>query len=117
MADPTFTMFEGDSKTINCQVLDADNNAVDITGASIRWWLAKKANKTGADVLIKKSTGAGNITITNAAEGRYAVSLLPTDTIDLKGDYYYEAEVDDNGIISTVLTGTVRITEALIPPE
>lgn len=111
MAD--FTMYAGDTKVLSVTVLDEAGAAVNITGTTIRWWLAKNAKKTGLDVLIKKDTVDG-ITITDGPAGKFEVTLASSDTEGLKGSYYHEAEVDDSGTISTVLTGKATINIALI---
>lgn len=94
-------------------VLNALGAPVDITGTLIRWQLAKAVN--AATALIEKSVGAG-VTIVGGPTGRFDVLLDPEDTLPLIGSYYYEAEIDDGGTISTVLTGTVQINQALIDP-
>ena len=109
-----FRMTAGDSKVLEVTVVDTENEAVDITGTTIRWQLARLA--TDAEPLISKSVGSG-IEITDGPAGRFDVTLDPGDTADLDGSYYYEAEVDDGGVISTVLSGRATIDAALIKPE
>lgn len=111
---PDFTMYQGDSHILEVTVIDVDGDAVDITGTDIRWQLAK--NVRAADPLIAKAVGDG-ITIVNGPTGRFDVAIDPEDTLVLKGGYYHEAEVDDGGVISTVLTGKATIKPALIKPE
>lgn len=115
MAD--FTMYAGDTKVLAVTVLDNVGDPVDITGTDIRWWMAKNAKKIGADVLLKKETGGDGIVITDGPGGVFEVTLDSADTENLKGPYYHEAEVDDAGVISTVLTGKATINLALIKPE
>ncbi len=115
MATMDFTMFEGDSHILQVTVRDEEGAIVDITGATILWWMAKNNKAIEADVLIQKETGSG-ITIVDGPGGRFNVAILPPDTEDLGGkSYYHEAEIDDGGNISTVLTGTGHITRTLIP--
>lgn len=111
MAD--FTMFAGDTKILEVTINDADGDAVNITGTEIRWQLAK--NVKAAEPLIAKAIGAG-ITIIDGPTGRFDVAVDPDDTLELKGSYYHEAEVDDGGVISTVMTGKATIKPALIKP-
>lgn len=112
MAD--FTMFKGDSKVLEVTVKDQDDEVVDISGTVIRWQLSKKAKDTTA--LISKTTvGGGGVTITDGPNGRFDVLIDPDDTEELKaGAYYHEAEVNDGGLISTVMTGTATLVETLI---
>ncbi len=112
----SFTMYEGDTKTLEVTVRDAVGDVVNITGATIRWWMAKNVRATGADIYIEKSTGAG-ITIVDGVAGRFNVALDPADTEDMgttNKTYYHEAETDIGGVISTVLVGQATILPALI---
>ena len=109
-----FTMTAGDSKVLEVTVVDGDGRPVDITGNDIRWQLARFA--TDDTPLISKSVGDG-IAITDGPSGRFDVTLDPEDTAELSGSYYYEAEVDDSGVISTVLSGRATIDAALIKPQ
>lgn len=116
MATMDFTMFEGDTHTLEVTVRDEAGGVVDITGVDILWWMAK-SNKSvlPADIYIEKEVGLG-ITIVNGPAGRFNVLILPVDTEGRGGkSYYHEAEIDDAGVISTVLVGTGTITRTLIP--
>jgi len=113
MAD--FTMYQGDTKTLEVTVEDEAGDVVNITGTTIRWQLAKTAR--AAVPIIAKETGDG-IAIVDGAAGRFDVALDPEDTVDLSArSYYHEAEIDDAGVISTVLTGKATIRQALIKPD
>lgn len=114
MAD--FTMYQGDTKILEVTVKDEAGAVVNIADTTIRWQLAKTARS--AEALIAKETGGDGITIVDAAAGRFDVAIDPEDTVDLSARaYYHEAEVDDAGVISTVLTGKATIRQALIKPE
>lgn len=113
MAD--FSMYQGDTKILEVTVKDEAGVVVDITSATIRWQLARNAKTT--TLLIEKETGDG-ITIIDGPAGRFDVAIDPDDTVGLKAaSYYHEAEVNDAGVISTVLTGKATIKQALIKPE
>lgn len=111
-----FTMTAGDSKVLEVTVTDAAGAAVDLTGVQgIRWHMARSVNDRPATV--EKSLGSG-IAVTDAVNGVFTVTLDSADTEDERGDFYHEAEViDENGNVSTVLTGAVTINPALIKPE
>jgi hypothetical protein len=125
MADvePDFEMFEGNTKIIRLTVKDnADPPVVvDITGATVKWKLAKDAKQTGVGdlakgtgILIEKDTDDG-ITLTDAVNGKLEVLLEPIDTDGIKpGTYYHEVEMNQSGVISTVYAGYIKILEALI---
>ena len=109
-----FRMTAGDSKVLEVTVVDTENAAVDITGTTIRWQLARLA--TDADAAHLQERGIRHRDHRRAC-GRFDVTLDPGDTADLDGSYYYEAEIDDDGVISTVLSGRATIDAALIKPE
>ena len=110
-----FTMFAGDTKVLVVSVTDVAGQAVDITGVLIRFQLAKSA-KAETALISKTTVGNAGVAIVDGPAGRFDVALNPADTLALVGTYYYEAEIDDGGIISTVLTGQVQINQALIDP-
>ena len=111
-----FSMTAGDSKVLEVTVTDADGAAVDLSGAqTIRWHMSRSVNSRPATV--EKALGAG-ITVTNGPGGIFSVTLDSADTEDLRGDFVHEAEViDEDGNVSTVLSGAVTISAALIKPE
>ena len=109
----SFSMFAGDTKVLQVDVIDENGDQLPITGNLIRWQLASKV--TDDPALIEKSVGSG-ITIIDGPHGRFNVLLDPEDTLTLSGKYYFEAEIDDGGIISTILTGDAEIKPALIDP-
>lgn len=108
----SFKTFAGDTKVVQITVLDADGDPVDITSATIKWQAARSLGKSP---VITKATGGSGVSITDAANGVFEVTLSGSDTEDLKGDYYFEAEVTaSDGTISTVIAGTMKVTPVLI---
>lgn len=106
-----FMMTAGDTKTLVVTTKDASGNAVNITGSSIKWQAARSMGKAS---VLSKSTSSG-IQITDGANGEFTVTLNPSDTEDLIGNYYHEAQITAaDGTISTVLFGTMKINPALI---
>lgn len=106
-----FAISAGDDKTLTITVLDENESAVAITGATIAWRASRSHNKT-AD--ITKTTSSG-ITITDGPNGVFEVDLDADDTEDLKGIFYHEAQVTFvDGSISTVLKGRMKINPVLI---
>ena len=101
-----FSMFAGDTKVLVVSVVDVTGQPVDITGTLIRWQLAKSVRDAAA--LIEKSVDDG-IEITDLPGGLFTVTLNPADTLQLTGTYYYEGEIDDGGVISTVVSGYMQI--------
>ena len=106
-----FEMTAGDDKTLVITVRDANGNPVSITGASIKWQCARSFGKASS---ISKTTSSG-ISITDGANGVFAVTLDDTDTESLVGNFIHEAQVTaSDGSISTVVSGTMKINKALI---
>lgn len=103
---------QGDSKVLRVTAKTSAGVAVNLAGASgIRYRLAKSVKGTA---LIDKAMGTG-IAITDAANGVLEVTLLPADTVALKGEYLHELElVDADGNVVTVFQGTVTLLPGMI---
>jgi hypothetical protein len=117
MAD--FTMYVGDSFVLSVSVVDEAGEPVDITGTTVRWQMAHKV-KDILPLVSKTTEGAGGILISDGPGGVFEVTIDPEDTEGFKAkSYYHEAEVDDAGVVSTVMTGTGTLLPTLIrpPPE
>jgi len=99
-----FEIFAGNDKTLNFTLLDESDAKVDLTGATIRWGMAKHS---GAKTLLFSYTSPTNITIpaqTGDNLGLFSVAVQPADTSGLKtADYYHECEIVDAA--SNILTG------------
>ena len=107
-----FEMYAGDDKVIEVAVLDKTGVAVSIAGATIRWKAVRSFGKT---VAISKATGGSGISITDAANGEFQITLTPANTASLKGSYFHEAEVEfGDGKKSTVLQGRMVVNPILI---
>lgn len=108
-----FRMTAGDTKVLEVEVLDEAGATVNIAGTVIRFQMARFA--TDATPLVSKTLGSG-IEIIDGPTGRFDVTLDPEDTVSFSGSYYFEAEVDDGDVVSTVLSGRATIDAALIKP-
>lgn len=97
------TGFAGDDKVLEIDVTE-DGVAMDITGLTIEWRLARRLHETS---VLTKTVGSG-ITITNGVGGIFQVALSDTDTANLIGDYYHQAYVTDgSGNLVTVTEGII----------
>lgn len=111
-----FTMFSGEHRVLEIAIVDADGDAVDLTGATVEWRLARSAR--GTPVISKTTVDSGGVEITGAEAGLAEVTLVGADTEALEGDYYHEARVVDSGDRpATVLYGTATIKPNLIRDE
>lgn len=107
-----FQMTAGDNKVLVVTVKDANGTRVNITGTSIKWQAARSFGKAS---VISKATGGNGVNITNGPNGVFTVTLLAADTESLAGIYHHEAQITAlDGLISTVLFGTMKINKALI---
>lgn len=110
--DQHVSIVSGDTVHLTVTVTDAQDNTVDLAGASVRWALSSRRDSTPT---LTKSTSNGGVTITDAAAGEFRVELDPSDTASLSGSWTHEAEVTDaSGNVSTVLSGSVSIREDTI---
>lgn len=107
-------MVQGDTVALDFSIVDAAGDAVDLTGAGIRWQMARSVRATA---ILEKAIGDG-ITVTSATGGAFTVALDPEDTIGLTGSFYFEVEIiDASGNVSTPRSGTISIIPGLIKPE
>lgn len=106
------TIFASDSMDIHVTV-STDKGAVkDLTGATdIRYAIRANPDLSNPPLVLK--TLEDGITIINPTKGKFVVALSPSDTADLKGNYYHVCRVTDaEGRICTVFVGTISIREA-----
>lgn len=106
-----FTMYSGDTKSLDFTILEPDDTPVDISGKDIIWSLSP--TKYSSLPLITKGIGTG-ITITDGPAGKFSVLINALDTAELQGDYYHEALLDDNDTISTIVVGSANILATLL---
>lgn len=97
----SFIMYAGDTTNVDVVV---DNTL--LAGASIKW--AMKRSVKSENILFRE-TPLG-IVITDAVAGIFTLRLECSDTKDLVGAFYHEAELTDAiGNVSTIMTGTIVI--------
>lgn len=105
-AEYNFEMASGTTKVLRNTITDRNGAAVDLSGASIEFNLAKRENDAA---LLTLSIGSG-VTITDAVNGQHDVELAPIDTAALVGSYYWQIEVTDSaGNVGISNRGTVHI--------
>lgn len=87
-----------------------------IAGWTISLWV--RATEASVDVLIEKSTGAGSIVITDAANRIFRVSIEDTDTDAFAlGPYYFECKRMDVGLEQPLAAGTLTLIPAGASPN
>jgi len=91
-------------------VIKEDGAATNITGWTIFFTIKKNRNDSDDVALIKKDIG--NDEHTDAEHGETRIALLPEETIDLLGKYYYDIQIKkDDGVIITPIISTITFSE------
>lgn len=115
-------IISGDTKVITFTIKDKDGAVVDITGATpIDFKVGKRPpgrekiyGRETVTAEFSKSLTNG-ITITDATNGVLTVTIAPTDTKDMAGDFIYEAQLTDaSGNVGTFAQGQFRVQGDLI---
>jgi len=94
----------------------------DITGASLRFTVKRRATDPQSAALIAKSSGSGSqIVITDPATGKFAVKLLAADTASLLPDgrraaFLYDVEMTLGGAVETVAAGAFVLLPDVTTP-
>src|SRR5215467_12562369 len=113
-----FSLIAGDDTDVDYGLVPPPPYPMDLTQVDMTWTAYPQvrgvADKT--DVVIVKSLADGSITIDDAAQYQFTVSLASADTMPLlgplAGNYYYEIVVVDpayNDRRSTVTIGTMTV--------
>lgn len=104
-----FFIMSGNSKNIEVTIKDKEGNAVDLTGATVKWLV----HSSGTQRVYKDT--ANGILITDAENGEILISLLSSDTSSLSGEYSHELKIiDSDGKASTVAVGKMNVTKSYL---
>lgn len=104
-----FLVMSGNSKNIEVTIKDKEGNAVDLTGATVKWLV----HSSGTQRVYKDT--ANGILITDAENGEILISLLSSDTSSLSGEYSHELKIiDSEGKASTVAIGKMNVTKSYL---
>ena len=115
------THWSGDNLIMQFTVKDAAGNAVDLAGASAKWWMSKNANsRIGSNILVKKSSAdVTQIWFDQPSTfWRVNIKLLPADTENIapNPNYYHECQVvDASGTVATIAIGKFKLNPTIIP--
>lgn len=113
----SFTLREGNSATLNVEVLDDLGEPYDLTGCSLVWVMGLSGR---APVVRKTSDDPAEIAIPNHEGGFIRIYLTPADTkLPMLGSqeitYYHELMLTDlDRNVETVMTGMVKIQRRFI---
>jgi len=103
------THYRGDDFVLDCKIVDGSNNAIDMTGYTIRMQV-RKASKLGPIVWEwDSSLGIGDLTIASNTLV-FKLSRLETDTYPFSG--YFDIEwTTPTGVRETWVAGKFDLTE------
>lgn len=106
------TIYSGDTRLLSVTVYDENDDLVDISGGIIDWIVRSYPGATLS--YISKSTlqGTTSIELDEPASGSFIIYLYPTDSANLAGRYYHEAQLTDvSGDVFTLFSGILNIKE------
>lgn len=108
-------MYQGDSKRLHFTITDGSGAPLDISDAAVTWQASKgSTSRFSLTPVLTKAIGAG-LTITDELNGALVVELLPADTENLRGSFYYELEIQDaSGDVATAATGQFTVKPSLV---
>lgn len=104
-------LFAGENRTPTLYARDPSNNVASLTGKTIAWYVGRGPWAPDCSNAIFSKTG----TIVSASAGTFTVPIVPTDTLNLVGDYEHLAKTTDgSGLIAVVCMGRFRVRPALV---
>ncbi len=91
---------------------DSSNEPIDITGYTVTWYVGRSPFRPDNSTAIITKTG----TLSSPSIGGFQVSVTPSDTQYLNGDYEHMAFATSGaGAVSVVTTGRMRFRPQLVP--
>lgn len=99
-------VFAGEDRTMTLYARDADNAPASLTGKTISWRVGRGPRNIETSWPIFTKTGS---TI-SASAGTFSVTVTPSDTQYLSGDYQHQAvTTDGSGNVAVVTVGQLRV--------
>ena len=108
LSNQNFKMYQAEDKKLIFTILDDDNSAKDLTGASVEWAMTKENHS-----VTKTSAETTEISL---SENVATVIILSADTASIPNGktYLHELRVTDaDGISSVCARGKVRLYDSL----
>ena len=114
----------GDDRQITGTVVDENDDAVNITGATLTYVITDQdpsANyaqpKKGATALVTKTVGSG-IVLTDAVNGDIRIDLGSGDTVTFTAPktYYHEIQIVLSSLTTTIMYGNIVLARDIIAP-
>lgn len=103
---------EGETWVIDCVFLDAEGEALDITGATIEW---RVAARPGQAPLVTATTSNGLIDITGATTGLATITVpYASHSSAVPATYLHEARVAlSGGEVTVQFRGTLTVYDSI----
>lgn len=99
-------IIRGDDTTISATITNQDDEAVNLTGATVFFTVKRRKTDSDADALIAKEVTSH----TTPASGQTDIELTNEDTDIRPGAYLYDLQVKDNeDRIISINYGTLRV--------
>ena len=106
-------MYRGDSAVFNLAAKQSDGTPLNLTTGTLYFTAKSHSRQADTDALCQKSSGTcGGITVTNASEGLFMVTLSPSDTVDAYAPSYMLWDVQyvtSGGNVYTLIDGTLLL--------
>ena len=104
-------VFAGEDRTTTLHARDSSNAVANLTGKTIAWYIGRSPWRPDTSTAIITKTG----TTVTASAGTFTVSVAPSDTQYLNGDYEHMAfTTDGSGNVAVVCQGRFRIRPQLV---
>ncbi len=107
---------QGEDVSITVSVIDANGAAVNISGFTFK---ASVRTAREADIeIITKATGGAGIAITDAAGGKYAITIASADTKKLRvpAIYFWDTWRIDAGQLAQLAYGELEVLGSAVQP-
>lgn len=102
-----FTMIAGNSKEIVFNVYNSASSLVDLSGATITWFLSRIGDSNA--IVTKSGVFSGS------PIGQFTVNLTPSDTVTLQGKYVHQYRlVDSSGSTFRPSQGIINLSRAIV---
>lgn len=96
---------QGVTTTIAVVARADDGDRLDLTSATIAWKLARHAD---AAAKISYAVGSG-ITVTNAAQGEFTITIAAADLDSLEGYYVHQCKITIGSAVYLAMQGSARV--------
>lgn len=112
------TMFKGETLVYTTQLKNADGSYKNLTGALVYFTVKNQYSEQDGSAVSQLHSPSNGVTITNANIGGISVSMPPTATYALPGDFpidlIYDIKVIDvSGVQSIPESGTIAVSPAV----